>query len=192
MDIMVQMDGCKTKIIRASLIRTDDVISIAWNNLDEFDQAILIMHMKLPVLYSPYDHPTSKDNSLPDTGYWQHIQKKCNEHNIVLIVDDVRTGFRINLNGSHKAFNFSPDLVCLGKAMANGYPISALVGKNSLKEAAKKVYFSGTQFFNAAPMSSANATIKELIKIDAIKIMNSNGERLRKDLISIAKIMALK
>ena len=70
--------------------------------------------------------------------------------------------------------------------MANGYPISALVGKNSLKEAAKSI-FQGTQFFNAAPMAAANATIKELIKIDAIKIMNSNGERLRKDLISIAK-----
>jgi len=167
---------------------TDDVISIAWNNLDEFDQAISDhAHEIACFISSPYDHPTSKDNSLPDTGYWQHIQKKCNEHNIVLIVDDVRTGFRINLNGSHKAFNFSPDLVCLGKAMANGYPISALVGKNSLKEAAKKVYFSGTQFFNAAPMAAANATIKELIKIDAIKIMNSNGERLRKDLISIAK-----
>ena len=75
--------------------------------------------------------------------------KKCSEHNIIIIVDDVRTGFRIDLHGSHNAFGFSPDLVCLGKAMANGYPISALVGKDSLKDAANRVYFSGTQFFNS-------------------------------------------
>ena len=94
---------------------------------------------------------------MPDDGYWEHIQKKCKEHNIVVIVDDVRTGFRIDLHGSHNAFGFSPDLVCLGKAMANGYPISALVGKDSLKDAANRVYFSGTQFFNSAPMAASKA-----------------------------------
>ena len=44
--------------------------------------------------------------------------------------------------------------------MANGYPISALVGKKSLKDAANKVYFSGTQFFNSAPMAASKATLE--------------------------------
>ena len=70
-----------------------------------------------------------------DTG---NIFKKCAEQNIVIIVDDVRTGFRIDLLSSHNEFGFSPDLVCLGKAMANGYPISALIGKDSLKDATKE------------------------------------------------------
>ncbi len=164
-----------------------EVLSIEWNNIKAFDEMISSFGNEIACfISSPYDHPTSKDNSLPDKGYWKHVQKKCKENNIIVIVDDVRTGFRINLQGSHKEFGFSPDLVCLGKAMANGYPISALVGKNSLKDAANKVYFSGTQFFNSAPMAASKATLEELQKVNAIEIMNANGKKLKQDLVSAA------
>ena len=52
-----------------------------------------------------------------------------------MIVDDVRTGFRADLAGTNEYFGFKPDLVCLGKAIANGYPISALVGTDALRDA---------------------------------------------------------
>ena len=170
-----------------------EVLSIEWNSIEEFDEMISSFGSEIACfISSPYDHPTSKDNSLPDDGYWEHIQTKCRENNIIIIVDDVRTGFRINLHGSHNAFGFSPDLVCLGKAMANGYPISALVGKDSLKDAANRVYFSGTQFFNSAPMAASKATLEELQKVNAIKTMNANGEKLKKDLISAGDEFGLK
>jgi glutamate-1-semialdehyde 2,1-aminomutase len=172
---------------------SDEVLSVEWNNTKEFDEVISSFSSEIACfISSPYDHPTSKDNSLPDDGYWEHIQKKCREHNIIIIVDDVRTGFRIDLQGSHNAFGFNPDLVCLGKAMANGYPISALVGKDSLKDAASRVYFSGTQFFNSAPMAASRATLEELQKVKAIEIMNANGEKLKKDLISAGDEFGLK
>ena len=172
---------------------SDEVLSVEWNSIKEFDEMISSFGNEIACfISSPYDHPTSKDNSLPDKGYWEHIQKKCGEHNIIIIVDDVRTGFRIDLQGSHNAFGFSPDLVCLGKAMANGYPISALVGKDSLKDAANRVYFSGTQFFNSAPMAASKATLEELQKVNAIEIMNSNGERLKEGLASAGDKYGLK
>ena len=172
---------------------SEEVLSISWNDLDEFDEMISSFGSEIACfISSPYDHPTSKDSSLPREGYWKHIEKKCSENNIVLIVDDVRTGFRIDLKGSHNAFGFSPDLVCLGKAMANGYPISALVGKKSLKDAANKVYFSGTQFFNSAPMAASKATLEELQNLNAIEIMNTNGLKLKDDLSSAAKSFGLK
>ena len=172
---------------------SEEVLSISWNDLDEFDEMISSFGSEIACfISSPYDHPTSKDSSLPKEGYWKHIEKKCNENNIVLIVDDVRTGFRIDLKGSHNAFGFSPDLVCLGKAMANGYPISALVGKASLKDAANKVYFSGTQFFNSAPMAASKATLEELQNLNAIEIMNTNGLKLKNDLSGAAKTFGLK
>jgi len=171
---------------------SEEVLSISWNDLDEFDEMISSFGSEIACfISSPYDHPTSKDSSLPKEGYWKHIEKKCNENNIVLIVDDVRTGFRIDLKGSHNAFGFSPDLVCLGKAMANGYPISALVGKASLKDAANKVYFSGTQFFNSAPMAASKATLEELQNLNAIEIMNTNGLKLKDDLSAAAKAFGL-
>lgn len=172
---------------------SEEVLSISWNDLDEFDEMISSFGSEIACfISSPYDHPTSKDSSLPKEGYWKHIEKKCSENNIVLIVDDVRTGFRIDLKGSHNAFGFSPDLVCLGKAMANGYPISALVGKKSLKDAANKVYFSGTQFFNSAPMAASKATLEELQNLNAIEVMNTNGLKLKDDLSSAAKSFGLK
>ena len=172
---------------------SEEVLSISWNDLDEFDEMISSFGSEIACfISSPYDHPTSKDSSLPKEGYWKHIEKKCSENNIVLIVDDVRTGFRIDLKGSHNAFGFSPDLVCLGKAMANGYPISALVGKASLKDAANKVYFSGTQFFNSAPMAASKATLEELQNLNAIEVMNTNGLKLKDDLSSAAKSFGLK
>ena len=171
---------------------SEEVLSISWNDLDEFDEMISSFGNEIACfISSPYDHPTSKDSSLPKEGYWKHIEKKCSENNIVLIVDDVRTGFRIDLKGSHNAFGFSPDLVCLGKAMANGYPISALVGKKSLKDAANKVYFSGTQFFNSAPMAASKATLEELQNLNAIEIMNTNGLKLKDDLSSAANAFGL-
>ena len=171
---------------------SEEVLSISWNDLDEFDEMISSFGSEIACfISSPYDHPTSKDSSLPKEGYWKHIEKKCSENNIVLIVDDVRTGFRIDLKGSHNAFGFSPDLVCLGKAMANGYPISALVGKASLKDAANKVYFSGTQFFNSAPMAASKATLEELQNLNAIEIMNTNGLKLKDDLSAAAKAFSL-
>ena len=172
---------------------SEEVLSIEWNSIEDFDQMISSFGSEIACfISSPYDHPTSKDSSLPENGYWEHIQKKCEENNIVLIVDDVRTGFRIDLKGSHNAFGFSPDLVCLGKAMANGYPISALVGKDSLKDAANKVYFSGTQFFNSAPMAASKATLDELQEVNAIEIMNANGEKLKQGLVSAGEKFGFK
>ena len=85
------------------------------------------------------------------------------------------------------AYGFKPDLICFGKAIANGYPLSALVGSNDLKDTAEKVYFTGTQFFSAAPMAAAKATLLELRKSDAANKMTDFGERLNKALIKTAK-----
>ena len=86
---------------------SSEVISIPWNNIEEFDSAISTFENEIACfISSPFHHPTSEDNVLPKKGYWEHIQKVCNEKNIIIIVDDVRTGFRIDLAGSNKAFNF--------------------------------------------------------------------------------------
>ena len=170
-----------------------EVISIDWNDLDGFNQAISDHGDDIACfISSPYHHPTFKNNVYPNEGYWKHIEKVCRKNNIILIVDDVRTGFRIDLKGSNNFFGFSPDLICLGKAIANGYPISALVGKDSLKESAENVYFTGTQFLNSAPMAAAKATIDELVKQDAVTKMNNFGNLLKERLVKIAEDFDIK
>ena len=163
------------------------VLTVEWNDLESFEE-ILVNHSDKIACFisSPYNHPVSRDNELPAEGYWQKVSALCKQHGIVLIVDDVRAGFRINLAGSNVAYGFTPDLICFGKAIANGYPLSALVGSNALKEAAEEVYFTGTQFFSAAPMAAAIATLLELKKSDAANKMNDYGKKLKSSLIETA------
>ena len=77
---------------------------------------------------------------MPAEGYWQKVQQFLKKNGIVFIIDDVRCGFRLHMGGSNELFGFKPDLICFCKAIANGYPISALVGTEALKNAAAKVF----------------------------------------------------
>ena len=167
---------------------TDEIIDIEWNAIDELERAISDNPNQIACfISSPYHHPVLKDNVLPEDQYWQKVESLCRQNGIVLIVDDVRAGFRINLAGSNEAYGFKPDLVCLGKAMGNGYPISALVGADHLKKSAEAVYFTGTQFFNAAPMAAAKATLLELQRIDAVNKMEEFGNNLKSGLVKVAQ-----
>lgn len=166
---------------------SDHVLTVEWNDLDSFEEMVINYANEISCfISSPYNHPVFRDNELPAEGYWQKVSSICKQNGIVLIVDDVRAGFRINISGSNVAYGFTPDLICFGKAIANGYPLSALVGKNELKEAAEKVYYTGTQFFSASPMAAARATLLELRKSDAANKMNQYGKNLNSNLEQIA------
>jgi glutamate-1-semialdehyde 2,1-aminomutase len=163
------------------------VYSVDWNQPEQLEQLIEEHDGEIACfISSPYHHPVLADNELPADGYWPRIQGLCNRAGIVLILDDVRAGFRIDLRGSNEAYGFRPDLICFGKALANGHPISALVGSDAFRQAAADVFYTGTQFFNAAPMAAALATLRELKKIDAARRINEIGQRLTEGLVKTA------
>ena len=86
------------------------------------------------LIAQPYMHGNFNDNFFPDEGYWQKVRKLCDDNGVVLIIDDVRAGFRMDLAGSDHYFGFKADLICFCKALANGYDVSALCGRESLKD----------------------------------------------------------
>ena len=166
---------------------TEHVLEVAWNDVPALRKLIDEHPGDIAgFISSPYDHPAFRDNELPADGYWQQVESLCRNNGIVLIVDDVRAGFRINLAGSNMEYGFTPDLICFGKAIANGYPLAALTGSNALKQTAQDVYFSGTQFFNAAPMAAARTTLLELQQADGARRMTSFGTQLNKGLVEVA------
>ena len=165
----------------------DHVIKVKWNDIDSLSEILDKYSDQIACfISSPYDHPVSRDNSLPADDYWKKVTNLCKKHHVLTIVDDVRAGFRINLKGSNVAFGFSPDMICFGKAIANGHPLASLVGNNDLKKSAEKVYFTGTQFFSAPPMAAALATLKELQKLDAPNRLIEYGNRLNQRLVKVA------
>ena len=174
---------------RPGVIASDSehVIKIKWNDLEELENLLSQGNDDIACfISSPYDHPVSRDNSLPNKGYWEKVTSLCKKHGILTIVDDVRSGFRINLKGSNVAFGFSPDMICFGKAIANGHPLASLVGKEEIRKAAERVYFTGTQFFSAPPMAAAIATLNELEKVDAPKKLIDYGKNLNSRLEAVA------
>jgi glutamate-1-semialdehyde 2,1-aminomutase len=69
---------------------------------------------------------------MPAPGWLEHLRGLCDEHGIVLIFDEVKTGFRIALGGAQEYFGVKADLAAYAKAMGNGFPVSAVAGKREI------------------------------------------------------------
>jgi glutamate-1-semialdehyde 2,1-aminomutase len=167
---------------------TRNMIRIPWNDAAAFERALAENPGQIAgFIATPYHHPTFVDSALPADGYWQRIEQLCRAHGVVLISDDVRCGFRIDLRGSHEHFGFKPDLVCFCKAIGNGHPISALVGSAALKDDAAKVFHTGSYWCQAAPMAAALACLKELVRIDSPRVTQAFGTKLCDGLTAVAE-----
>ena len=164
------------------------IIRIPWNDVTAFEQAIDRYPGQIAgFIATPYHVPAFADNELPDDGYWQRIEALCRKHGIILIVDDIRHGFRLHMGGSCEYFGFKPDLICFCKALANGYPISALVGTEALKDVVARVFYTGSYWFSAVPMAAALANLNLMKEIDAPGLMLASGKRLLDAMVDIAK-----
>ncbi|HCJ48700.1 MAG TPA: glutamate-1-semialdehyde 2,1-aminomutase [Microbacterium sp.] len=158
---------------------------VPWNDLDALRSLLAAHRGEIAALIStPYMHGNFVDNELPAEGYWQEVRRLCDEHGIVLIVDDVRTGFRLDLVGSDHHFGFEADLICFCKALANGYNVSALMGKDSLKEAVSSITYTGSYWMSAVPFAAGIATQRKLREIDAPDLFRRLGTRLTDGLVA--------
>jgi glutamate-1-semialdehyde 2,1-aminomutase len=115
------------------------------------------------------------------------VRELCDKNGSLLIMDDIRCNFRLHINGSHVFFGAKPDLVTMGKAIANGHPIATALGTDALREAAEGVYFSGTHFFSAVPMAAALATIDIMEEEGTIETVAKLGGMLKEDLYAVAE-----
>lgn len=163
------------------------VLYVDWNDIEGL-RAVIAEHSGdiAGFMAAPYYQPLWADDVLPADGYWQTVRDICDREGIVLIVDDVRCGFRLDLRGSSEYFGFRPDLTCLSKAIANGHPLSALVGVDSLRETISSVAAIGTFWYEATAFAASLATIRELKRIDAPSFIMARGEQLAKGIHAAA------
>ena len=97
----------------------------------------------------------------PSQTFYKDLRMLCNLHGVIWIQDEIVTGFRYAMGGAQEKYGFEPDLTCLGKCMANGLPISALLGKKELmREFTKGVSWSSTFGGELTSISAALACIK--------------------------------
>jgi glutamate-1-semialdehyde 2,1-aminomutase len=132
-----------------------------WNDVESLET--LVNEKKdefAAIMVTPFHHPVFDDSALPSAAFVEALNRLSQENDIVLILDDVRCGFRLHPNGSHVRYGLEPDLMCYSKALGNGYSISACAGHGDYKIAASKCFLTGS-FWNAAvPMAAALKTIE--------------------------------
>ncbi|MFC1631094.1 aminotransferase class III-fold pyridoxal phosphate-dependent enzyme [Candidatus Omnitrophota bacterium] len=115
----------------------------------------------------------------PKDGYLAQVKKLTAEHKALLIFDEIISGFRLSLGGAGEFFGVTPDLACFGKAMGNGFPISAIVGQRKIMRLFEQVFFSFTFGGEAVSIAAAIATIKELRRKDVIQHLWKQGGKLK-------------
>lgn len=131
---------------------------------------------------------------LPKEGYLQAVREITKEHDVLLIFDEVITGFRLSLGGAQKYYGVTPDLTTLGKIIGGGFPIGVFGGRRDLIEQVAPsggIYQAGT--FNGSPVSLAagSATLDVMEKERTLERLNSAGDEMRKGLKDIVEDLRL-
>jgi len=115
----------------------------------------------------------------PQAGFLESVKKLTHKNGALLIFDEIITGFRFDLGGAQKLFGVIPDLATFGKSMANGMPISALVGKRQYMKKINDIFYSFTFGGEALSLAAAIATIKEIERRNVIKNIWQKGKYLQ-------------
>jgi glutamate-1-semialdehyde 2,1-aminomutase/spore coat polysaccharide biosynthesis protein SpsF len=123
----------------------------------------------------------------PLPGFLEGVKRLASEHGAVLVFDEVVTGFRWALGGAQEYFGVSPDLTCIGKAMANGYPLSAVVGNAEIMKLFDEVFFSFTFGGEAVSLAASVATIQVMQTQPVLAHIWAQGARLQDGYNALAR-----
>ena len=165
----------------------EEFITLPWNNLALVEKIVAERFEEIAAIIT---EPIMCNSSCiqPEPGFLQGLRNICDKYSITMIFDEVITGFRTSLGGAQKMYGITPDLSIFAKAMASGYPISAIVGKkdwmNLLVEG--KVIQAGTMNSGNPSVAAAIATIEILEQdISTHERIFSLGKKLIKGLQAI-------
>jgi glutamate-1-semialdehyde 2,1-aminomutase len=114
----------------------------------------------------------------PAPGFLEAVRALTSRYGVVLVFDEIVSGFRSNIGGAQAEYGVVPDLAAFGKAMGNGMPISAIVGQGELMERMNDIFFSATFGGEALSLAAAIATIRKLERENAIDRLKALGTRL--------------
>ena len=115
----------------------------------------------------------------PSPGFLEGVREIADTYGAVLIYDEIRTGFRLSMGGAQKLYGVTPDLTVLGKAMANGYPLSVVTGKKEvMMEAESKLFISSTFFPNSEAFVAALKTIEILERENVLEKIWEKGNAM--------------
>lgn len=122
----------------------------------------------------------------PPEGYLNAVARLCQERDVVLIFDEVSTGFRHGIDGVQSHLGVTPDMAVFAKSISNGYPFGAVVGRREVMEPAARMFISSTYWSDTIGLRAALTTLKEVARRDVPAHCRQLGERLQSELNKLA------
>jgi glutamate-1-semialdehyde 2,1-aminomutase len=121
-----------------------------------------------------------------EPGYLRAARELCDRHGVLLVIDEVKTGFRVARGGVQELYGVNADLCTFAKAVANGYPISVLAGREEImRKIGKGVAHGGTYTAHAVSLAAAEKTLEILDETDALERIAEYGTRLRRGMSEV-------
>ena len=158
----------------------EDVHEFEYNDLDSL-AGLLAKYgdQTAAITLTPFGHATAKPMAAPAPGFLEGVRELADKYGVVLIFDEVRTGFRVSMGGAQEYYGVTPDLACFGKAMANGYSISVVAGKTEVMKAGEhEVFISSTFFPNSLGYVASLKTIEILQRDNVLQAVWAKGKKL--------------
>ena len=169
-----------------------DVIICPWNDIDALRD---ILRLQGPELAAVIAEPVVANNAciMPAPGFLEALREECGRHGILLIFDEIVTGFRIAPGGAQELFGVVPDLAVYSKALGGGLPISAFAGRRAVMEliGRNQVKHGGT--YNGNPLCAAGAlhTLRTLARPESLSRMRLHGQTLMETIERSARDLAV-
>lgn len=126
-------------------------------------------------------------NEPPKDGYLQKIRKLCSDRGIVLIFDECTSGFRETYGGLHKKYKVEPDMAMFGKALGNGYAITAVIGRREIMEAAQSTFISSTFWGERIGPTAALKTLEVMAKERSWERITTTGKEVTRQWLRMTK-----
>jgi glutamate-1-semialdehyde 2,1-aminomutase len=174
--------GILSEVVGATLV-------LPYNDLEAVAEAVAAHPSDVAaIILEPIPHNIGA--VLPVPGFLEGLRELCTREGIVLVFDEVITGFRHAVGGFQSIVNVTPDLTTVGKAMANGYPIGAIGGRADLVDQfsttpGNPVFFAGTFNGHPAVAAAALATIAKLEREPVHEHIFTLGDRIRRELTDL-------
>lgn len=130
-------------------------------------------------------------NEGPAPGFLEGVRKLATDNNIVLIFDECTSGFRQTFGGLHKMYGVEPDMAMFGKALGNGYGITATIGKREIMEAAQNTFISSTFWTERIGPTAALATLDEMEATRSWEVITETGKGISKRWQELATVHGL-
>ena len=164
----------------------DLLISLVYNDIELLDR---VVRARWPEIAAIIVEPIAGNMAsiMPVPGFLKHIRKLCDEYGIVMIMDEVKTGFRIARGGATEFFGVKGDLMTYAKSLANGFPLAAIGGSNAVMGTIEpgRVAVGGTYCGNAVGAAAARATLDILAETDTLAQIHAKGTRLMQGLSEV-------